>query len=71
MLLRTRAPTPSDCSTLRTTFSTFLTFIALKMTQATIQQSNFLIIHDVIMNEKLEIVNPVHNEYRLHKEQMR
>lgn len=27
MLLRTRAPTPSDCSTLKTVFSTLLTFI--------------------------------------------
>lgn len=65
MLLRTRAPTPSDCSTLKTTFSTFLAFIVLKkkgkITHTNIQQSNLL--NDIIMNEKLEIVIPVPNEY--------
>lgn len=44
MLLRTRAPTPSDCSTLKTVFSTLLTFIILEKVLVTTKTCNYSLI---------------------------
>lgn len=44
MLLRTRAPTPSECSTLKTVFSTLLTFILLEKVLVTAKSSNYSLI---------------------------
>lgn len=41
MLLRTRAPTPSECSTLRTVFSTLLTFIVLEKVLVTAKSCSY------------------------------
>lgn len=41
MLLRTRAPTPSECSTLKTVFSTLLTFIVLEKVLVTAKSCSY------------------------------